>query len=147
MTTDPSNIPRRHYEWRIFPAAAVIAIGVLFLLGNLGYRFNLLEYGNWWAWFILVAALAPLTRAYEVYRARGRIDGDVVHFLLAATAVTLVAVMFLLNLDWGVWWPLFVILGGLFTLVRRPYSRRYRHRSRYSRYGSDDDADDTTIKR
>lgn len=143
MSTEPSNTPQRHHEWRIFPAAAIIAIGVLFLLGNLGYRLDLFEYGNWWAWFILVAALAPLTRAYEAFRARGRIDGDVVHFLLAATAITLVAVMFLLNLDWRMWWPLFIILGGLFTLVRRPYSRRYRYRSRYR----SDDADDASIKR
>lgn len=144
MTTEPANPSPRRHEWRIFPAVAIIAIGVLFLLGNLGYRLDLLEYGNWWAWFILVAALAPLTRAYEVYRARGRIDGDVVHYLLAAGGVTLVAVMFLAGLDWTVWWPLFLILGGLFTLVRRPYSRRYGYRSR--RCGSDDE-DDASIKR
>ena len=143
MTTEPSHSPRRHYEWRIFPAVGIIAVGVLFLLGNLGYNFGFFYHGNWWAWFILIGALAPLTRAYEVYQARGKIDGDVVHFLLAAGAVTLVAVMFLLNLDWAVWWPLFLILGGLFTLVRRPYGRRHRYR------GSDwsDDADDESIKR
>jgi hypothetical protein len=28
--------------------------------------------------------------------------------------------MFLLELDWGTWWPLFVILGGLFALAPHP---------------------------
>lgn len=144
MTTEPTNAPRRHYEWRIFPAVAIIAIGVIFLLNNLGYRLDFLERGNGWAWFILAAALAPLTRAYKAYRTRGRIDGDVVHYLLGAGAMTLVALMFLLNLDWGVWWPLFVILGGLFMLVRGPY-RHYRRQDRYWRQ-SEGDAD-ATIKR
>lgn len=34
--------------------------------------------------------------------------------------------MFLFNLDWGVWWPLFVILGGVYTLVPWRRHRCYR---------------------
>lgn len=140
MTPEPDR-PTRTFEWRIFPAVAIIAIGVLFLLNNLGYRLDFLFHGNWWAWFILLAAIAPLTRAWEVYRARGRVDAEATYCLLSATAVVLVAVMFLAGLDWSVWWPLFVILGGLFTLVRRPY-RRHRHDWDWR----GDDHDDATLK-
>ncbi|HEX7369497.1 MAG TPA: hypothetical protein VF284_04345 [Rhodanobacteraceae bacterium] len=137
MPTDPTNLPQSTIRWRLFPAVAIIAIGLLFLANNLGYNIAWLSHGNWWALFILFAAFAPLTRAWEVYRARGRMDSEVAYCLLSAGAVVLVACMFLLNLDWGVWWPLFVILGGLYTLV--PHRRRDR-----CWHGSD--RDDASIK-
>ncbi len=141
MTTESSSQPPRSaFAWRIFPAVAIIAIGVLFLLNNLGYPLDFLTRRNWWAVFILVAAVAPLTRAYEVYRARGRFDAEAAHYTLTASGITLVAVLFLTNADWGVWWPLFVILGGLFTLV--PHRHRCRDRYRY-----DGNEDNATIKR
>lgn len=125
MTTDPANPPSaRQTRWRVFPALAIIAIGVLFLLGNLGYDLAFLRFTHWWAWLILAVALIPLGRAWEHYRATGKFDGEVLHELLAALAVATVAAIFLLDLDWGVWWPLFVIIGGLFALVERPQRRR-----------------------
>lgn len=135
MTTDPANTPARHDQWRIFPAAAIIVIGVLFLAGNLGYRLDFLYFHNWWAWIILLAALAPLSRAYESYRASGNLDGCTIRHLTGAAFMVLVAGMFLLDLDWAVWWPLFVILAGVAMLVRRPYFR-YRPHGR----SADDDA-------
>lgn len=139
MTTEPSNPPARTMRWRIFPAVAIIAIGVLFLLNNLGYDLAFLDQGNWWAVLILLAALAPLTRAWEIYRARGRADAEVVHSILCGAAVALVGVMFLLELDWGTWWPLFVILGGLFALA--PHRPRSDHRH------YDENTDDASAKR
>ncbi|HEX6613148.1 MAG TPA: DUF5668 domain-containing protein [Rhodanobacteraceae bacterium] len=118
--------PARNYEYRLFPALFVIALGVLFLLRNLGYGFDFFEFHNWWAWLILVAAVAPLARAIELYRASGRVDGMVVHHLFVAAAAAVVAVLFLLDLDWGRWWPLFVILGGLSMLARGDRSRTSR---------------------
>jgi uncharacterized membrane protein YoaK (UPF0700 family) len=97
---------------------AVIGVGLVFLLRNLGVDVPWLDRANWWAWFLLIGALAPLTRALEAYRARGRGDAEVISALLAGAAVATVATMFLLGLDWSIWWPLFVILGGAFTLVR-----------------------------
>ncbi|HXS74451.1 MAG TPA: hypothetical protein VN725_10480 [Rhodanobacteraceae bacterium] len=110
--------PARSYEYRLFPALFVIALGVLFLLRNLGLGFDFFEFHNWWAWLILVAAIAPLTRAVELYRASSRVDGPVIHHLFVAGAVITVAVLFLLELDWGRWWPLFVIFGGCAMLGR-----------------------------
>lgn len=138
-----SNEPTRRYQYRIFPALVVVAIGVIFLIRNLGVEIPFLDIANWWAWFILIAALVPLFRAYETYRTRGRVDAEVGNSLLTAAAMLLVATMFLLGLDWKVWWPLFVILGGLFTLVRNPYRSRYGYRRRHAAQ----DTDDATFKR
>lgn len=138
-----SNEPTSRYQYRIFPALVVIAIGVILLVRNLGVEIPFLDSTNWWAWFILIAAVVPLARAYETYRARGRVDVEVVHSLLSAAALLLVAAMFLLRLDWKVWWPLFVILGGLFTLVRDPYRDRSGYRERHAAQ----DTDDVTFKR
>lgn len=138
MTTETPGTPTRHVEWRIFPAVIIVAAGTLFLLNNLGYRIDFLFHGNWWALFILLGASAPLTRAWEVYRARGNLDAEATYYLLSASAVVLVAVMFLAGLDWAVWWPLFVILGGLFTLVRRPHCHRYRDRDWHGERREDD---------
>jgi hypothetical protein len=140
MSNEPSGTSPSTFRWRLFPAVAIIAIGALFLANNLGYKLVWLNHGNWWAVIILLAAFAPLTRAWEVYRAHGRFDAEVAYCLLSATAVVLVACMFLLNLDWGTWWPLFVILGGLYTLVP------HRHRRRDGYWHRDHDSDDATIK-
>lgn len=110
-------------QWRIVPAGIIIGIGVLFLLNNLGYPLGFFFHGNWWAAFILLGAIPPFTRACELFRSRGSLDAEGAHSILSGTAVVLVAVMFLAGLDWMTWWPLFVILGGLFTLVRRPRRR------------------------
>lgn len=122
MTTDPASTPSR-LPWRIFPAVAIIAIGALFLANNLGVNLAFLNHGNWWAVIILLAAFAPLAQAWERYRALGRLDGEALHSILTAGAIVLVGVLFLFELDWGTWWPLFVILGGLFTLVPRRHRR------------------------
>jgi len=105
---------------RIVPALVVIAIGVFFLLGNLDIDLPFFDLANWWAWLILIAAAAPLLQAVERYRRVGGIDGDVLHSLLTCAVIVLVALMFILELSWTRWWPLFVIYGGLCMLVRSP---------------------------
>jgi len=102
----------------VVPALLVIAIGVFFLLDNLGIHIGFLYLQNWWAWLIMAAAIAPLSTAMQRYRKRGVVDGTVLHSLLTAAAIVMVALMFLLQLSWRQWWPVFVIYGGLCMLVR-----------------------------
>ncbi|MBU6416906.1 MAG: hypothetical protein KJS83_07040 [Xanthomonadaceae bacterium] len=135
MSTEPGNDPSPRVGWRIFPAVAIIAIGVLFLLDNLGYRLGFLEHGNGWAVLVLLAAFAPLARAWDIFHARGSFDADVAHHVLCGATVALVGVLFLLDLDWSIWWPLFVILGGLYTLAPRRC-----HRRDHPRHGGGDGA-------
>lgn len=117
----------RHVGWgsgRIVPALVVIAIGVFFLLGNLDIDIPFLRHANWWAWFILLGALGPLWHAMEHYRRVGSIDGEILHSLLTAAVIVWVAVIFIAQLSWSRWWPVFVIYGGLVMLVRSPRRRR-----------------------
>ena len=118
--------PVSWYPSRIVPALVVIAIGVFFLLGNFGFDVPFFDGANWWAWFILIGAVGPLLYAMERYRNTGTADAEVLHSLLTAAAIVMVALMFILQLSWAQWWPLFMIYGGLCMLVRGPRRRRWK---------------------
>lgn len=122
MNRDESRHAYR-YRSRVIPAVLVIAVGVFFLLGNFGFDFPFFDRTNWWAWFILIGAAWPLFGAVERYRTVGKFDGHVLNELLTAAVIVMVALMFILELSWQQWWPLFVIYGGLCMLVRGPRRR------------------------
>jgi len=109
--------PRR-YRRSLVPALVVIAIGAFFLLDNLGFHFSLPYLRRWWAWLILVGTLVPLSTAFQRWREVGRADAAVLHSLLSAAGIAMVAAMFLIPLSWATWWPVFVIYGGLHMLIR-----------------------------
>lgn len=111
---------------RILPAVMVMAIGVFFLCANLGVNLPFLGYDNWWAWFMLIGAAWPIGEAVERYRRVGKLDAGVWYALLPALSIVLVASFFILHLSWATWWPLFIVLGGLYMLGGRD-GRRYRH--------------------
>jgi O-antigen/teichoic acid export membrane protein len=95
----------------------VVAVGVVFLLDNFGWRLPFYRPHNWWALFILVGAIPLLAQAADRYRSNAKVDRTLLCLLLSAAAPIMVATMFLLDLDWGLWWPLFVIYGGLWVMV------------------------------
>ena len=108
----------QHGRWGgMATGLVVVAVGVLFLLDNLGLRMPFRGLHNWWALFILIPVVALLAEAGVRYRRVGRIDRMVLHLLLSAVAPLLVAVFFLTDLDWATWWPLFVIYGGLWAML------------------------------
>jgi drug/metabolite transporter (DMT)-like permease len=108
-----------HMYWsRAGAGLVVILVGVLFLLRNLGITLPFMALHNWWALFILLGAVPSLAYAAQRYRSTGKVDQRVLHSLLSAGVVVTVAVFFLMDLAWDRWWPLFVIYGGLWTLVR-----------------------------
>jgi hypothetical protein len=112
------------YGGRVVPALVVIGIGVFFLLGNFGFDFPFLYVQNWWAWLILIAAWSPLSHALRRYSRVGTVDNVVLHSLLSAAAIVMVALIFILGLSWARWWPIFVIYGGLSMLVRESWRGR-----------------------
>jgi hypothetical protein len=95
----------------------VVAVGVVFLLDNFGVRLPFYRPHNWWALFILIGAVPLLLQAADQYRRSGQLDRKVLCLLLSASAPILVATMFLMDLAWDLWWPLFVIYGGLWVMV------------------------------
>ena len=109
---------------RVASGLVVILVGVLFLLRNFGIHLPFMALHNWWALFILLGAVPSLGLAAQRYQRTGQVDMIVLHSLLSAACVILVASFFLFDLDWEMWWPLFVIYGGLWVLVGG--KRRYR---------------------
>lgn len=68
---------------------------------------------NWWGFFILLPGLLFAGMGW-----RGRLDNGRFPFIArfslgVGLVVTTVAVMFLLNLNWGTWWPLMIIVPGV----------------------------------
>lgn len=112
---NPSN---RRSSSGLVTGLVVIAIGVYFLLRNLGVELPFLYMHNWWALFILIAAIGPLTQAIQAWRASGRIDAVVARHGLTTVIIVTIALMLLLDVRWDRWWPVFVIYGGLWMLIR-----------------------------
>lgn len=97
---------------------AIVVIGGLLLARNLGYELFFLDFHNWWAFLIMLAAIGPLQQALSYYRKEG-LSANVVNSLVSSAAIIFVALMFLLDLSFWVWWPVFIIIGGLYMMTSR----------------------------
>ena len=91
----------------------LIIIGVFMLLQNL----TGLNFGNWWALFILTPAVGALASAWKLYQARGVVDAAVRGPLVGGVILLFVFAMFFFNLDWGLFWPLLLIVAGIAALA------------------------------
>ena len=94
------------------PGVILIAIGVIFLFTNLtGFSLN-----NWWALFILIPAVKNFGSAWGSYQRHGRLTKSARGSLTGGFILSLIASAFLFDLDWGLIWPLFLIIGGISAL-------------------------------
>ena len=93
--------------------AVLIALGVLFLLQNAGF-FTMI---NWWALFILIPAFFAFSNAVTSYQASGRLTAAGRGALTSGIFLTLLTAVFLFGINFGVYWPLLLILGGILLLV------------------------------
>jgi hypothetical protein len=107
---------RRHagrpYGW--IGGAILILLGMVFLLQNMGIHFL----QNWWALFILIPAFWAFVAAWDIYQDNGRLTRGGVSSLTVGVLLTILAFVFLLNLDVGLFWlwPVALIVGGLVLL-------------------------------
>ncbi len=97
---------------------AVSVIGGLLLAKNLGVELFFLDFHNWWAFFILLAAIGPLQLAVRSYGREG-FGPATLNALVTAGAIVFIALIFLLDLSFSVWWPVFIIIGGLYMMTNR----------------------------
>ncbi len=97
----------------LIAGVVLVAVGLIFLVANLT-DFAL---HNWWALFILIPALMSFGKAYQSYQANGRLDKDARGAVVGGAIMTMVASAFLFNLDWGIVWPFFLIIGGIGALL------------------------------
>jgi hypothetical protein len=92
----------------------LILLGVVFLLQNMGA--GLPE--NWWAFFILIPAVGAFGAAWNSYqRSEGQLTASARGSLIGGLVLTMIAVSFLLNLNWGILWPILLIIVGVGALL------------------------------
>jgi hypothetical protein len=92
----------------------LVALGViLFVLNGL-----MVSVENWWAWFILAPAFVLFYWGRVVgQQANGRLPFLARFNFATGLIILVVAVMFLINLDWSVWWPMMLITPGLALII------------------------------
>lgn len=105
---------RRRGGGGLWAGVVLIFMGAVFMLQQMGYVGRGF---NWWAIFILIPALGTLSGAWTLYRRNERFDAGVRSSLGSGLVILTVALMFLLDFDWGVWWPLMLIAPGLALLL------------------------------
>jgi hypothetical protein len=110
MQSGSQPLPQvRHRHNSLTGGLILIFLGIVFLLQQMRW-FSL---QNWWAVFILIPALGNFGTAWTLFRRAGRFTQAVRASLFSGLIVLMVALMFLLDLSWSVYWPLFVLLPGL----------------------------------
>lgn len=110
---DQRHDRRREKKMPWVPGVILIGLGVIFLLNNItGFSID-----NWWALFIMIPAIGSFSKAWDRMRSEGEMTRDVWSAIAGGMVLTLVASAFLFNLDWGLIWPAFLIIGGLGLLL------------------------------
>lgn len=98
----------------------LILLGAIFLFRGS----DLLFFDNWWALFIAIPGAVGLFSAWNMYEKRGKLDSTILSTITGSLFPLLVAAIFLLDLDWGAMWPLFLVLAGFSILVTRNFESR-----------------------
>ena len=101
----------------------LIVLGGAFLMQNTGRFF--FPFTNWWALFILIPAFGSLDRAYQAYRNAGnQFTAFVRNSAFVGLVLTMVAGMFLFNLNWTYLGPIMIMLVGVGILATNMISRK-----------------------
>ena len=93
--------------------AILILVGIVIMLQNLTSFY----FENWWALFILIPAAGAFGNAWRTYRSSQRLTAPARASLISGIVLTMVAAIFLFNLNWTVIGPVLLILAGLGLLI------------------------------
>ncbi|MBE2222608.1 MAG: hypothetical protein IAF02_13760 [Anaerolineae bacterium] len=101
--------------WGWISGLILIAIGLFYLLQPTGFLPN---FTNWWALFLLLPAVGVLSAALGAYRRNGgQWTGEVTGLFLGGLLFLGITAVFLFNLDFSWFTPLFLIAAGLLLLI------------------------------
>jgi hypothetical protein len=95
------------------PGLVLMGLGGIFLLNN----FTDFQLDNWWALFLLFPAFACLGNFFRATRADGRLSHAARGPLMGSLVLFFLSAIFLFELDWGMVWPVFLIIGGVGALL------------------------------
>jgi Na+/proline symporter len=107
----------RSFGW--FTGVILVLLGIIFLLQSMGHAVLV----NWWALFILFPAFWAFVGAWNIYQEHGELTRGSIASLIIGLLLTLLTVIFLLNLDIGIFWPVLLIIAGLALLFSALYPR------------------------
>lgn len=98
----------------------LILLGAIFLLQRTGT----VSLHNWWAIFILIPTFSAFTSAVRMWQRDEMFHFGVWSTFYGGIFPLAVAMIFLFDLDWGDYWPIFVIIGGFGSLINGfPFAR------------------------
>ncbi len=106
-----------HYGW--VGGVLLVLLGVIFLLQNLGIQ----VLANWWALLILFPAYWSYAASWNIYHNNGRMTQGAASLLTVGVLLTVLTLIFLLNLAFGAFWPILLIIGGLLLLLSAFFPR------------------------
>jgi len=99
--------------YTLIAGLGLIVLGVAFILENAG----VMVYSSWWAMFLFIPAIGSFAAAWKTYQADGVLSGAVRSEIIAGLVISFIAVMVLFNLNWGLLWPIFIIIAGVSMLL------------------------------
>jgi hypothetical protein len=108
----------------------LIFLGLVFLFNNLGLvRLP----GNWWAMFIMLPSFASWYGAWHQYSSNGgHFTRSAIGALTWGSLPFLIGLIFLFNLNWGLFWPLILIFAGVSALINVQASKNGEEHSEKS---------------
>jgi hypothetical protein len=109
----PERKNRKDDSSSIWLGVVLILVGIVFF----AQRFGNFELHNWWALFILIPAFSSFGSAVSMWYRDRKFHIGVWSTLYGGVFPLLVALMFLFDFDWGLYWPLFVIVGGFGMMI------------------------------
>lgn len=93
----------------------IIVLGMVFLLMNMG----VVDLGHrWWALFFLIPISFLLTDVLRRRKASEQtLPGEARGSLIGLVILIVLMFIFLLDLNWGMIWPVFIIIAGLSLIL------------------------------
>jgi drug/metabolite transporter (DMT)-like permease len=115
--TEPSTNPeeqRHHHGGGTWIGVAFVLFGIIMILQTTGVA----RLENWWALFILIPAVGSFAAAVRSFRSSGgRFTKSAAGAIGGGLFMTAVALFFLFRVDWGQYWPVFIVLVGVSMLL------------------------------
>jgi hypothetical protein len=87
----------------------LILLGVILLARNFGFILP----RNWWALFLLIPAFGSFASARSMYQRAGQMTAAVRGAIVGGLILLLLTFLFLIEFDWGKYWPVILILLGV----------------------------------